>query len=289
MWRSIQKFIQAHAWLRAPYTALRHGMKLVQALADRRTMSEEQLAESLREIGVVPGATIFVHCSIDEVTRRVPSMNAVKLITLLQTLLGKEGTLLVLTSPFSGLEADFVRANNTFDVKRTPSKTGLFTEIFRRMPGVMRSLQPTHPVAGWGKNARALLEKHHTGTAFGPASPFLKLRAYDGKVIGIGAPMGRFFTIMHAVEELHPRTHKLLFEEEPYRIKIVNGADTFPYTSHALKAGMKRNVVDLEDSLLRSGAVERIVRSGLVLDAADAGKLIDDALELIEKRVYIPE
>ena len=52
---------------------------------------------------------------------------------------------------------------------------------------------------------------------------------------------------------------------------------------------MKRNVVDLEDSLLRSGAVERIVRSGLVLDAADAGKLIDDALELIEKRVYIPE
>ncbi len=52
--------------------------------------------------------------------------------TLLQTLVGKEGTLLVLTSPFSGLEADFVRANNTFDVKRTPSKTGLFTEIFPR-------------------------------------------------------------------------------------------------------------------------------------------------------------
>ena len=288
MWRSIQRYIQAHKSLRTAYTPFSRGAKRVLAALDRRTMSEEELAQCLREIGIVEGATVMVHCSIDEVTRRVPTMNAIRLIELLERLLGKEGTLLVPNSPFSGLESDFVHANDTFDVRRTPSKTGLYTEVFRRMPGVIRSMHPTHAVAGWGKNAKALLATHHLGTAFGENSPFCKLRDYGGFVAGIGVRMGQSFTIFHSVEELHPRTRKMLFEEAPYHIRIVNGAEVIPYTSFALKPGIRRNVVDLEEALRSDGTLRTMTRKGLRLEAADAKALIERGLELVECRVYIP-
>ncbi len=289
MWRSIQAFIQAHIWLKAPYTLLRRGMRRARGFLDRRTMGEEKFSECLKRIGVTPGATVMVHCSIDEVVRRVPGMNAVKFVTLLQKLLGDKGTLLVLTSPFSGTESEYVHSHDTFDVRRTPSKTGLFTEVFRRMPGVTRSMQPTHPVAAWGVNAHALTATHHLGTAFGPQSPFLKLADCRGIIVGVGARMGKYFTIMHAVEELHPRTRELLFEKTPYEIKIVNGAETIAYSSHALRTGMKRNVVLLEDVLRADGTVHGFTKSGLLFDAADAKALVEHGLELIERKVYIPD
>lgn len=288
MWRSVQRFIQSRPALKAPYTVLSKTAKRTLRCLDRRTLSEPAFEQALGEIGVVPGATVMIHCSIDEVMRRVPTTNAVKLIGLLQKLLTPEGTLLVPNSPFSGLEADWVHANDRFDVRRTASRVGLYTEVFRRMPGVIRSMQPTHAVAGWGKNASEILSTHHLGGAFGEKSPFCRLREFGGLVIGIGAPMGKFFTIMHAVEELHPRTRKLLFEEEPYHVTIVNGAQTFEYTSHALRAGVRRNFQDMEDGAIAAGALRVVRRGGLRFDSAEAKSLIEVGLELIEKGVYSP-
>jgi aminoglycoside 3-N-acetyltransferase len=269
------------------YTPFNKGVKRLLRAIDRRTLSDDELAGCLREAGIVHGATVMVHCSIGEVMRRVPSMNAVRLVELMQRLLGADGTLLVPNSPFSGFESHFVHSHDTFDVRRTPSKVGLYTEVFRRMPGVTRSMHPTHAVAGWGKNAAALLATHHLGTAFGENSPFCKLRDYGGRVVGIGVRMGRSFTIFHGVEELHPRTRKTLFEETPYHMNIINGAQVIPYTSFALRTGITRNVVDVEDALRADGTLRTVVRKGLRFESADAKALIERGLGLIERGIYI--
>src|SRR5881397_1311983 len=41
----------------------------------------------------------------------------------------------------------YVQKNPKFDLRRTPSKVGPLTEVFRPLPSVVRSLHPTHPVA----------------------------------------------------------------------------------------------------------------------------------------------
>src|SRR5205814_935821 len=110
-----------------------------------------------------------------EVKRCAPTVDAPGLITILKDALTPDGTLLVPTSPFIGWQEDYIASKPTFDVRRTPSRMGLMTELFRRMPDTVRSLHPTHSVAGWGAHAEELLSTHHLGETFGETSPFCRI------------------------------------------------------------------------------------------------------------------
>ena len=44
-----------------------------------------------------------------------------------------------------------------YDYRNTPSCVGLLTNLFRQREGVVRSLHPTHSLAGYGKNAAEYL------------------------------------------------------------------------------------------------------------------------------------
>ncbi|KZN47188.1 AAC(3) family N-acetyltransferase [Pseudoalteromonas luteoviolacea] len=57
---------------------------------------------------------------------------------------------------------------NTFDLRTTPSHTGVLSEIFRTQFATHRSLHPTHSVSAWGKAAQVLTASHHL--ASGPCS-----------------------------------------------------------------------------------------------------------------------
>ncbi len=48
-----------------------------------------------------------------------------------------------------------------FDVKKTISQMGLLTELFRRKPGVKRSIHPTHSVCAYGLLAEEITKGHH--------------------------------------------------------------------------------------------------------------------------------
>jgi aminoglycoside N3'-acetyltransferase len=156
------------------------------------------------------------------------------------------------------------------------------------MPGVCRSPHPTHSVAGWGRHARELLLDCPLTTAFGTDSPFYRMRFYDGLVVGLGVGLRQAFTIVHVIEELHPRTRELVFQETPYHMTIIDGAQTISYTSYALKGGVRRNPADLEKALLKDGTLRYVARRGLLFSVAQAGAFIERGLELIEKKVYIP-
>lgn len=81
----------------------------------------------------------------------------------------------------------------------TPTINGAIPETFRKMPGVFRSLDPTHPVAAWGANAERYTANHHRTLTMGLDSPIGKL-FQDG---GYGLLMGVGFeanTFHHVVE-----------------------------------------------------------------------------------------
>jgi len=87
-------------------------------------------------------------------------------------------------------------------VKRCISEMGLLTEVFRRKPGVKRSLHPTHSVCALGPLAEELTATHHLSkTRLGKHSPFEVMARRKTVVIGIGVEYYRSLTQAKSVED----------------------------------------------------------------------------------------
>jgi aminoglycoside N3'-acetyltransferase len=123
-------------------------------------------------------------------------------LRVLQSVVGQGGTLMMPTMPFTGLASEYARSE-TLDVRRTPSRMGVLTELLRRLPETVRSVHPTHPVAIWGKNAVELAAGHPTAkTPCGKGSPFHELLVRGGNVLLIDVDI-QTMTFFHTLEELY--------------------------------------------------------------------------------------
>ncbi len=152
------------------------------------------ILRGLRELGLGPGTVVLVHSSL----RSLGGLGAQELWHALREAVGDEGTVLVPTLSYERVTA----ANPIFDVRTTPSCVGAFPEWVRKQPGVIRSVHPTHSVAGDGYCAAELLREHvHDRTPAGPGSPFRRLRNAGGFILMLGCGLAPN-TSMHGVEEL---------------------------------------------------------------------------------------
>jgi aminoglycoside 3-N-acetyltransferase len=261
------------------------GLRRVARALDRRTISEDRLRRRLASLGFVPGATVLLHSSMDAISYRVPTLNSAQLIALLQDMLGEEGTLLMPTLPFDGRQIDYARANKVFDVRRTPSRMGLLTEVFRRTPGVVRSLHPTHSVAAWGRRAEELVSEHHQGTAFGERSPYFKLQEIGGVVMGLGVAR---YTVIHVADEMEPRAHQYLLSRDSFPMRVRVGEEEFTYELWPLVTppGIWRDMAALEKVLRREGIVRVKRERGLLFVAAEARAIIRRSCELMRDEFH---
>jgi aminoglycoside 3-N-acetyltransferase len=275
-------------WLVPTYRTLRRRLNQLDRAIDRRTLSEASFIELLKEIGFSKAATVLVHSSMDEICRRMPSMTAARLIKLLQELVGSEGTIVMPTFPFLGKQLHYVEKGRAFDVLRTPSQVGLITEVFRRMPEVVRSLHPTHPFAAWGKHAEDLLGTHHLGGTFGDNSPIFRLQHYNGLVVGLGTGFRDSFTILHVAEECHPKARHIFFEHAPRTIAIV-GRDKNEIVCrvHVLRDAVGRNYDRVETALLRQGVLRYVTRSGFRCAVTNAKQFIAASMKLVDQDRYL--
>ncbi len=158
-------------------------------------MTEAEICDALERIGVRPGMGLVVHSSLRSLGW-VDDGPAVVCRALMRALT-PDGTLLMPTfnhgKPFEQGEAGF------YDPETTPSVNGAITEAFRQLPGVHRSLNPTHPWSAWGKHAKRYLERHHATRTMGHDSPLGHLHADDGFCLLLGVGY-RANTFHHVVE-----------------------------------------------------------------------------------------
>jgi aminopeptidase-like protein/aminoglycoside N3'-acetyltransferase len=172
-----------------------------------------QLIHALRDVGLATGDTVFVHVSLEALgvdRDTAPEHRARSVVDALREVVGPEGSLLLPTYTFS-----FCR-QELYDVQETPTQGGPWSrsaevlEYFRRLPGVVRSRDPIHSVAGLGPAASALLSGLPP-TCFGPGSLYDRLRAAGAKICLLGPPLEEA-VFRHHVEELVGvpfRFHKL--------------------------------------------------------------------------------
>jgi aminoglycoside 3-N-acetyltransferase len=236
--------------------------------------SPADLAASLRTLGITGGDTLLVHSSYDAFegfTGRPTDA-----ITVLKNAVGPDGTLMMPTLPFTGTALEYARSGALFDVRRTPSRMGLLTELFRRSPDVLRSVHPTHSVAVWGRDAPEIVDGHHLATTpCGKNTPFARLLDRRGKIVLMGTDIG-VLTFYHMIEELLENELPLSpFTAETFQLQSRDAFGNILATRTRLfepATSRRRNLYKLVPELQKSNAwqEQRVARLSITaLKAAD--------------------
>ncbi len=252
------------------------------------SFSSADLLRTFRTLGIGPGDTLLVHSSLDQFGAYTGKPTDV--LTVLQEAIGPSGTLLLPTLPFTDSAVEYVRGAGVFDVERTPSKMGLLTELFRRMPGVIRSIHPTHAVAIKGAAAAELASGHSEAkTPCGRGTPYARLLERSGKILFLGCDI-RAMTFFHSIEELlEPRMPFSPFTEQEYVLESRDAQGRLWVTRTRLfdpAYSSKRNLKKLIPVLQQQGAWKEKRVSTLYILLLQAQQVLTACETLASRGIY---
>lgn len=175
--------------------------------------TQKELADALRKLGVKAGQKLVVHSSFSSLGELQGGPTAVP--KALMNVIGPKGLLLMPAFNFFTFPEDGV-----FDPKTTHTVIGAVSDAFWQMPGVFRSLAPTHSFAAWGAGAEEILAGHEKTCTLGEDSPLGRLEAMDGYGLLIQCPTA--LTFKHTVE-LTNQAKCLHPAGEHYPVRMPNG------------------------------------------------------------------
>ena len=176
-------------------TRLSSGILLFANREHTAGSADPAVAKILAFLGVPRDGVLLVHSSFKGLAR--DGHDAAAILKALVDYM-EPGTLLLPTMSWRFVKPD----KPWFDELQTSSNTGILTELFRTQYATVRSLHPTHSIAGRGKLAAELLGSHHLNeTPCSEVSPVGLLAKYDGWVLMLGISMD-CCTLIHHVEEM---------------------------------------------------------------------------------------
>ena len=157
-------------------------------------LNRVKAVRELRTLGVRDGGTLLVHSSLSSLGY-VPG-GTETIIGILRDAIGSNGTLVLPTHTWLQMN----EGCRVFDSRYTPSCVGTLAEAFRRMPGVVRSLHPTHSVAALGHCAEELTQGHElAATPCGLGTPYARTLDRDGQILLLGVGL-ESNTMFHTIE-----------------------------------------------------------------------------------------
>jgi len=205
-------------WLKAQLVEARR--RFVQTFL---SFDAQQLLACLRSLGVRPGDSVMLHSAFGAQFGFRGSVE--ELTNVFLDAVGPEGNLLMVSLPYRSSSFDYLSSGRQFDVRKTPSMMGLVSEFFRRRPGVLRSLHPTHPILAYGPKAEWFVAEHpNSPFPCGPGTPFDRLVGVDGKALFYNVPFATF-TFFHYLEHLvSPDLPFPLYLEKPAEVQVIDAA-----------------------------------------------------------------
>jgi aminoglycoside 3-N-acetyltransferase len=254
-------------------------------------VTREDIAASLREVGLRPGDGVFLHSSLSSFGEIEGGSQAV--IDALDDVLGPDGVIAMPAFPLVGGTQEYLSTDPVFDLAETPSRMGALTERFRAAPGVVRSLHPTHSVAARGPGAEELVAGHDEAeTPFGAGTPFARMieRGMVQLWFGVGL---RIFTLYHSFECLRPDGFPIeVFAAERVEARVVDGDGrerTVSTLVHDHVIGSQKDNVRsaILDHLLATGVLKRATLGRGEVMAARMPELMDELETLLQRGVTI--
>ncbi len=253
-------------------------------------LSESDFAEILSgELRLSEGDTVYVHSSVDQLNLGFPFY---RILPLLQAAVGPRGNVLFPTYPNRGRTSsyEYLAQGHVFDVRRTPSYTGLLTEFARRQRGASRSLHPTKSVCAVGPDAEELTATHHLSPyPYDRPSPYYKLVERGAKIVGLGVRT-TYLSFVYVIDDA-------LKEDAPVRVYAPR-----LFAARCIDADGRERVVETYAHDMRNVVhdIPRFIREhvpaevcqdltvkGMKFFRADARRLFDVMLPLARRGVTV--
>ncbi|MGH7782230.1 MAG: AAC(3) family N-acetyltransferase [Candidatus Binatia bacterium] len=253
------------------------------------TYSAAELVNELKSRIPADAEIVMLHSSYD---RLLPMYKGSPqdLVNELISFCGKGRTLVMPAFVLGGRlydKKEYFRTH-AFDVKRTPSEMGLLTEVFRRTPGVIRSLHPTHSVCAIGPHALELTATHHlAATRAGEKTPFGIMARTPTAIVGLGIEYYRCVTQTHAAEDILGDEFPIEFQRETLRVEVIDSHGArirydlvIPQTSRLLDNTLLR-------SLLSESELAEWSFHGTAMFVTTAGKVTERLIEAARRGITV--
>lgn len=255
----------------------------INKLIYKQKYTSDDLIKVMKDMGMTKGSSVFIHSSMTEFYNY--NGTAEELIQKIISEIGEEGTLMMPAYPkvFDNFDKEV-----DFDVLKSPSGAGYLTEVFRKMDGVKRSINPLHSVCAYGKLADSFVSEHHKcRTTWDEYSPYYKMSQINTLVFAFGLP---YFlgTIIHCTESVLRTKYKyfsLFFNKEKefrYRDQEGNiGKHKFLTHDFARRRSKKKIILNYFDK----SQFHKTKLSNLDIEMVDAKYTLDLYLELANRGI----
>lgn len=241
-------------------------------------VDKSAIKTGLKQAGIGKGELIFVHSSLSAFGNVIGGAETV--IAALRETIGENGTIVMPTFTWGG----FHNAHDAiFDVLNTPSECGRITEVFRKQPGVLRSIHLCHSVAACGPLAKQMLGDGISG--FGKGSPLDMLYQLDGTIILLGVTFTSC-TALHTAEEFMLVPYRIHRNYTDCRVLLPDGNAITSEAQEFLRQGDKRNNFEKMDKIFSDRGILKTSKAGnAVITTVKARAVINTALELLKKDI----
>lgn len=213
------------------------------------SVSKDDILRGLEELGVQCGDTLLVHSSMKSFGYVEGGPETV--IAALREAVGLRGCIVVPTLTLGTGEAPV-----TFDVRNSPSTSGLLTNVFRQMPEARRSLHPTSSAAaiGWAADE---ITRHHGATPCGLTSPYGQVYLRGGSCVFLGAKFTSN-TMAHVAEEIADLPYLRIAEFRDALLTDEQGVEhQIAFKRYnCYQSGVKRDLAAFEALYRAAGAVK---------------------------------
>ena len=252
-------------------------------------LSKKEFTELLiNDLNIKTGDCLFIHSSMRRLYLNFPKKD---LLSILQELVGKEGTLIFPCWQFNIRAEDYINENDIiFSQLESPSAMGKLSDVLRSEKNAFRSFHPTNSVISIGKHAKEITTGHENDIyPCGESSPFFKMMKFNAKVIGIGVTVDNL-TFVHVIED----TMKERFPLKTRMDKVFdclcinkNHSEIFIKTKVASKDVSKRDVTDFFNKNIPNEICTRIKKKNMDFFSSQTTKLYGKIEECAEKNLTI--
>jgi len=217
-------------------------------------LSFDDLVQEFQKIGLQAGDTLLIHSSYKSFGGVEGGPQTV--IDALLAVLGDDGTLIMPTFNFAFTKGE------PWDVRNTPSRMGIITELVRKDPRAKRVFHPIYSFAIIGKHAEFLTRERYQ-SSYEKNSLFGKLRELDGKIMVVGLSYNDSMTFFHHIEEMEGVDYRYMkaFTGEVTDWDGTTRIDTFTMLVRNIKKGV-HTMVDPMGALMEDAGVITVQQIG---------------------------
>lgn len=185
------------------------------SLFSKKTIKQQAFIAALKQVRLHKNETIYLQTDFSKFGTiegcHTKDSFCQFILDAIFSLIGSEGTIVV-----PSYTTQVARYDLEYNVQKTPSVCGIFSEHVRRLKGAVRSLHPLHSFCSIGKNSGTIC-CNNGANDFGVESPFDRLHKLNASILTIGLESGYVVGNVHYMETMYavPYQYNKLLKWKP--------------------------------------------------------------------------